>query len=453
MRYTEELQWILDKPGTMLRNWDEKIRENIAFVHALGLKCDGVGWSRLDLADPRTAEIFEKISAFCANNGWRARCIYTRRYAEVESDWFELVPSSFGDNTPADRIETAAENGEQVQTRVIRAFHEMRGGPKSWGSELFVPERFRDFCVRNGYDLDFCWAQDIGKYEAEQYFHVYGKKRIPRVAVDFDLRNSPDRIRAAGGWLPRIAEVFQELQIIDLPDCYLAEDLPEQGIAYVHIPRTNSCTGRNTILIHRDTAEILLREKVLSAQALRPAPVVDQLPGGYVLQETQPIPRPTGAFMDEMLAKYEQLKHKKRPVRMVTEKETLRILRSAKKARKEDFRKAMPKAKAQELGESAYCAMTPYYLISDGGYLSDEYILLPYDRAVAENHEFHQQLEAEELLEEKPEGVVIAKCPDGDAVLLQSDGCVIRFSHEAPEATGQWPGLAQFFTDAINAQG
>jgi hypothetical protein len=56
----------------------------------------------------------------------------------------------------------------------------------------------------------------------------------------------------------------------------------------------------------------------------------------------------------------------------------------------------------------------------------------------------------EEMLETKPDGIVIAKCPDGDNILLCSDGKVIRFSHEEPVATEEWISLAQFFADAIN---
>ena len=76
--YFEELLWILDKPGTTIHNQDEKFRENIEFVHSLDLKCDSVGWCKLDLANPKTDAIFAKISAFCKENGWRARCLYTR---------------------------------------------------------------------------------------------------------------------------------------------------------------------------------------------------------------------------------------------------------------------------------------------------------------------------------------------------------------------------------------
>ena len=57
---------------------------------------------------------------------------------------------------------------------------------------------------------------------------------------------------------------------------------------------------------------------------------------------------------------------------------------------------------------------------------------------------------AKELLEIKPDGIVIAKCPDGDKILLCTDGKVIRFSHEEPVATEEWVSLAQFIADAIN---
>lgn len=50
MKYTEELLWILDKPGMAVYEMDEKFRENIAFVHSLGLKSIalvGVDWTWL----------------------------------------------------------------------------------------------------------------------------------------------------------------------------------------------------------------------------------------------------------------------------------------------------------------------------------------------------------------------------------------------------------------------
>lgn len=452
MNYTEELLWILDKPGTPLQNQDEQFQENIAFVHSLGLKCDCVGWCKLDLSDPRTPEVLNRISEFCNENGWHARGLYSRQYVDVESDWYELVPTDFKENTPCDRIETVTEDGKKTYTRVIRAFHEMSPIPKRWGDEIYVPERFRNFCIQNRLDdLEFCWVKDKGKYEAEQYFHVYGKHLIPEIAVDFGLRKADKgRLKAVGGWLPAVDDIFHEMQQINLPDCYLAEKMPEAGIVYSYIPRTFSCAGRHSILIHKDIAQKLLRDKIMPMSALRPVPMADTLPGGYILKETQMIERPAISYRNGMLSEYEKLKQTERPVRMVSEKEALKILRSSKKERGEDFSKAMPQARAESLLNTEYCPVTPYYRITNGGYLSDEYELLSYERATDENDEFHKSLEFEELLAEKPTGVVIAKCPDGDRILLCVDGTVIRFSHEAPEILEQWPSLAQFIVDTIN---
>ncbi len=418
MKYTEQLDWILDKQAPKKGIWDEEsARENIDFVHSLGLKCDCVGWSKLNLEDSRVPEIFEKIRAFCTGNGWKARCIYTRSYVDVESDWFRLASSYLKDSTPAQSIQALTDSGDPIQVRNIRAFHEFSPDPKSWGGQLFVPERFRDACIRHNLDLEFCWAKDVGKYEAEQYFHVYGTHLLPGIATAQDIRDSRERLRAAGGWLGKLADVFHTLQMVTLPDCYLAQDLPKSGIVYAHIPTTSVSAGRYALLIHKDIARLLLKEKALPAGSLQPAPVVTALPGGYIYQETQPIPRPSRAYRDKLLADYEKQKATPRPARQMTEKEALKLLRSAKKERKADFQKAMAKSAAQALLESPHSPVVPYYLVADGGYLSDEYRLLPYTQALAENTAFHNLLQAEELLEEKPNGILIAQCPDGDAVL------------------------------------
>lgn len=187
MKYTEELLWILDKTETPFQNKEEKWEENIAFVHSLGLKCDCVGWCKLDLSNPRTPEILNSISLFCQEKHWEARGIYTREYVDIISDWYEVVPSYFKDNTLCDSMETVTETSEKISTDVIRAFHELTPAPKiGWGAGICFPERFRNFCIQQGLeDIKFCWAKDKGKYEAEQYFHVYPKQQIPQIAVDF----------------------------------------------------------------------------------------------------------------------------------------------------------------------------------------------------------------------------------------------------------------------------
>ena len=452
MKYSEELLWILDKPGTTLWNQDDWFRVNIEFVQSLGLKCDCVGWCKMDLSHPRTPEILNSISIFCKENGWRARCLYTRKFVELESDWYELVPTYFKDNTPCGRIETITKNNGKVYTRVIRAFNELSPTPKKWGEDIYVPERFRNFCIQNNLDdLDFCWAKDKGKYEAEQYFHVYGKQLVPQIAVGDDLKSTNVKlISAAGGWLPEIVNIFHELQQVNLQDCYLADDLPDSGIAYIYIPRTFSRIGRHAILLHKDIVQSLLKEKVLPLFALRPAAVVKSLPGGYSLKQTQVIERPTSQFMTMLFMECEKLKSTVRPIRMVSEKDALKILRLAKKERKEDFQKGLPKSKSGTLLHTDYSVLIPYYSVANGCFLSDEYEFLSSMNAMNENIKFQERISREDLLDIKPEGIVIGRCPNGDVILLCNDGKVIRFSHEGPVAVEQWPTLAQFFVDAIN---
>ena len=62
------------------------------------------------------------------------------------------------------------------------------------------------------------------------------------------------------------------------------------------------------------------------------------------------------------------------------------------------------------------------------------------------------ELEKEELMEEKPHGVVFAKCPDGDATLLLDTGEVVRFNHEAPEVWEKWESLAEFFEENLTCE-
>ena len=133
---------------------------------------------------------------------------------------------------------------------------------------------------------------------------------------------------------------------------------------------------------------------------------------------------------------------------VVTEKDALKLLRKAKK--EGQLGKKLAKAKAEALAGTAYGPLLPYYLITGGGYLSDEYKLLTVPESQMETAEFYQALEKEELLAVKPEGLVICTCANGDKVLLLHDGTVIRFSHEAPEVCEQWQSLPQFIVDAIN---
>ena len=452
MKYIEDVHWILDKPGTTIHNQDEQFKENIAFVHSLGKKCDCVGWSNLRRDDPQAEEILQKIAAFCKEKGWSARGLYTREYADFDADWFEIDGAYFKDNTVGEYISVPAQDGGTAKICSIKAYRELTVAPKSWGRRLYVPERFYKTYRESGMTgLDFCWAKDTGKYAAQQYFEIFGTERIPQVAVAWDLKNQDLRkLGTDGGWLPRLGEVFARWTQLNLPYCYRKEDMPAGGIAYAYIPSTFSCCGLYQVLVHKDVAQQLLQEKAIPTGALKPVPVLDVIPSGYTLRATSICPRPTREYMEQSLLNYDILKKKDRPLWQISEKDALRVLRKVKTDRKEDFGKKLSKAKAEVLTETKYAPMLPYYLIANGGQLSDEYRLLSLDESDTATSEFRNILESEELLEDKPDGIVICACANGDWVLLLRDGTVIQFSHEVPEITEQWPSLAQFIVDAIN---
>ncbi len=454
MKTIETLLWILDKfdnNGKMMFD-DDKIQQNIDFVHSLGLKCDSVGWNKLSLQSKQADEILTSIEVFCKESGFKARGYYSKSYTDYTSDWFVLEPGTFKDNTLCDYVEYENDQGERIGMSSIRAYHELHASPKWWGNDIYVPERFRDACVRHNItDVDFFWVKDKGKYKAEQYFYLFGNRQIPVIAVRRGGEIMFDRktIEDIGGYLPRIADIFYDIKI-SLQDCYLENEMPDCMIANAFFPRTYLAGGQNRFLIHKSFANILLNERAISSSDLFPAMLVKEVPGGYSVEKTSVQERPSAEFFKKSIQEYERLKSTERPSRAFSEKEALSVLRSAKTERKGDFRKSISKELIPVVSSSDYSRILPYYKIANGGYLSDEYELLSYEEAAAENSAFAEALNKEEQLEEKLHGLVFAKCIDGDKVLLGANGNVFRFSHEVPEVTEEWNSLAQFFVDAVS---
>ena len=441
MQVKEELSWILDQ-----KNVNEKDRKkNIDFVHSLGKKCDSVGWSDLDMSGPEAPEILDAIKAFCKKNGWISRGIYQRTYTDYSSDWYELKFRCYNDNSWADTIKVTGNNGEELSLAAIKAYYETDSAPKKWNG-LCVPERFRNAIIKNNIGgVDFCWVQDKGKYDAEQYFFIYPEKYIARVACNKGIsKNNFLRIGALGGSLPKIVSVFDELTYITIQDCYLLEDMPENGIVYVYYPRSYSYGGRDKILIHKSIAEILLKEKAISKKDISPACVVEKCPKGYILDKNCVKPKPVKEYIEKSLIDYENIKKANRPKRKISGTDALKLLRKAKSQRKDEFGK---KIKAETSAE--YELLLPYYQVADGGILSDEYEFLSYERSIKSREEFFEYLKKEELFKNKPDGKSFALGADGDYIILKKDGKVIRFSHEAPEITNSWQSVHEFMVSAI----
>ncbi len=108
MNKHEEILWILDRPYAEVEELqrkypnrkeylphiytyeEEKYKQRIDFAHSLGLKCDSVGWCKLNLDRPDAGNILGKIEDFCQQRAWFARGYYSCRYDGFESDWYEI---------------------------------------------------------------------------------------------------------------------------------------------------------------------------------------------------------------------------------------------------------------------------------------------------------------------------------------------------------------------------
>ena len=462
MRVKEILTWRVENTdhAEYYENIDywgnsECFQDCIDFVLSIGKKCDSVGWSELDMDEPDADEVLDKIRDLCKKPNWRAVGCYERTYEDFDSDWYELKATSFKENTMLDVNTVEADTGSKLYFEVISAFHEIDVAPKE-SHYMCVPDRFRKACIKNGItNVDFCWIKDKGRYEAEQYFYIFPRVTIPRIIYDRSITTNmgtdqTEKFKALGGYLPKIASIISKIEYFELQDCYLKEDMPSGGIACVYCSDTHDFCGRRVILIHKDTAEMLLKEKALKPANLVPVCVVDKCPAGYELDPTDVFPRPTKQYMESCFKSYEKLMSKGRPEYVVKESDALKFLKRIKRKRTGEFNKKISKKNAEKISDAIYNSILPYYLVCDGGLLSSEYTFLSYDESLNATKEFFEDLENEELITEKPKGVVIATCADGDAVLFTDKKEVIRVSHEVPEIICLWQNLAKFFADALN---
>ena len=457
MKYKEKLSWILDvvdENGKVSYGDDDKYKVNIDFVHSLGQKCDCVGWSMLDVGAQYADDILAKTEEFCRKNGWYARGWYERQFTETGSGWFELDAPDVNDY---DYIDHGDDTIFAIRGYKSKGVHIM----KKWNERgIVVSTRAKEALIRGeiAEESDFYPVPDIGRYAADEYYFFFPKEYFTHAGFgrfhfeDAKWKNgnvtdkyNMERMQALGGKLPRLAEGFYDLNV-DVQEVYPRRELPKSGFAYTNMP-----TGyvNFTIIVSEKTAKILLDAKVISEKMLIPVVIYDEIPAGYEEKTGKPFERFLPDVAERLYKEKEALRKKKRPERKVTDKDALKLLRKAKTERKEDFAKRLKKEACEALTGGEYAALAPYYSVANGGEICDEYRFLAYEEAKSETAEFFAELEKEELMEEKPHGVVFAKCHDGDAVLLLAGGKAARFSHEAPEFIDEWSSLAEFFEEGI----
>lgn len=449
MSYTETLIWRLDSSAHGAK-FEADLEKGADFVRSLGLESEGIGWCEVDLSTPKCDEMLDQIGRFCKQTGMKAKGHYTRKYCAADSEWYRLKFDVFRAHETSDTFETVKDaRGKDMQLEKVRAYT-LTGGFKESQSQHCVPASFVDACAANGFnDLRFCWLRDVGRYAGTQYFAVLPEERAERVMGSFGYQwksSSPALMRLKpmyktmvklGGKLPKLAEIFGELDIC-LPNSYQRDDMPYTNFAYAYVPQSG--LPKNDLLIDRQAAEKLIACGALHEDQLEPVCVCDAPISGYTVKKTAEKPFPTDAVLAERMDEYKSYISKEHPPRTISEKEAVKLFKITKTERPEDFEKPLPKKRRDELTDTEFAPLIPYYSVCGSGYLSDEFRLLDISEA---------KDETARLNELGIDGTAIVECGDTDMVLLTQNGKVVQIERDEPEIINSWDSLAAFFVYAM----
>ena len=452
----ETLMWILDyvdQSGAKINTGEKGYARNRDFAHSIGLKSDTVGWMEMNLSAVDYINVLEKAKAFCKENSCELRGYYRCAPDYRESDWYILKLPFF--KFYPDFDDFIDENGQNIRIAALPAYNEGPDLLHNYASERFI-EIYKKYNMKG---LKFCWVRDTGKYASKQYFNIFGEHYISKAAQPFELNYRSERKKkladffikdkisekydAIGGALPEIYGYFRDLTVY-APNYYPKNEMPESGFAFF----SESRFSHPQMLVHRNEAEILIREKIISTKNLEPALFYQDVPFSHKELPAVPFSVPGDKLISSRNAVYENFITIERPVRKATEKQALSILRKAAKQHAEYIDKKIPKQKADEISNTEFAFLVPYYLVTAGGSISDEYHFLQYEQAVEFNSEFQNDMANDDYAREiLPKGIVFGACADGDLILHLDDGKVVRVNHEQPEVLEEWPSVAQFIFD------
>lgn len=450
MNYTEALIFSILSSAHGAK-FEEDLEKSAEFIRSLGLESEGIGWCEVDLSAPETDKMLDQIGRFCKQSGMKAKGHYIRKYRAADSEWYRLKFDVFRDHETSDTFETVKNaRGEDMELEKVKAYTLTDGGFRESLSQHCVPASFMDACIANNFnDLRFCWLRDVGRYAGTQYFAVLPEKRVEQVMGDFNygwkssssalmkLKPMYKTMVKLGGKLPKLAEVFGGLTI-SLPNSYLRADLPNANFAYAYV--SQHFLLKNDLLIRKEAAEKLIACGALHEDQLEPVCVCDAPISGYTVKKTAEKPFPTDAVLAERMDEYKSYISKEHPPRTISEKEAVKLFKITKTERPEDFEKPLPKKRRDELTDTEFAPLIPYYSVCGSGYLSDEFRLLDISEA---------KDETARLNELGIDGTAIVECGDTDMVLLTPNGNVVQIERDEPEIINSWDSLAAFFVYAM----
>lgn len=453
MEFRESISVIVD--GRVPHNYTE----SIAFMKELGLKCDCVGWTYIELDSEEKFELIKRMRKKADEQKVKLRCQgYQKKLVGKDADWFFLRP----------RTEVKGDDREweesEYGTSTIKGYKLPKGSHVIEIVNLIgASEKFIGVCRELKLTgVDFMWVTDRGKYDAAPYFYIVPEKAFCRGIDGYgdDFRKPKSKLSPGyrkfllncrqvdsdGSHMEELASLFDQFQYPTVPMMVDRNCAPDTDFAFYGA----------SILIRKPAVEALIAKGVLKWVDLEPATYFDEEKHSRLIYEYTPEEYMPDFIKEKHASAYEKWKMKKRTPFNPKEKDALKLMRSAKKELPEYYNKPLKKAIIENLTETPYAPMLPYYKISNGCAINDEIDILPYEDVEEATAEFMEDLQAEELImEDMPElmqSVAIGTTANGDTILLKKDGTVLRYDHEDPYLSGGWDSLHSFFFEEIEVE-
>ena len=445
MRFEEKIHWIAD--GLDKR---DEYEQTVQFVRNFGLKCDSVGWTKTTIDCDEKLQLLREIRDAADNCKARLRCVYEKQILAAEIDWYFLSPCWELKDDDYDRKRIDLE--EAFYTEIVKGYRVPSSVHCfSIGRNVGVSQDFVDVCEQNGLTgSSFIWIEDSGKYASRPFFSVVpeyfvqrattGGKLLEGTHIRMEMLRQTD---AEGGNLEFLKGIFDELQFVYVPVLIDPEHMPDADFAYTMNDGMNCM-----LLVRKSAAEKLIAEGVLTPKDLNPALYFDEKKHSELIREYECVETIPKAFAEKQRQAYEVYLTKTKPVFQPKEKDALKLLKEAKRENKVLFGKAWKKELA-----SGLAVLAPYYAVANGGALSDEIEYFSVEEVKKETDIFLDELHTDEqLASDMPEltdSVVIGKAANGDYILLETGGRVIRLDHEDPYLSQQWENVHSFFYETI----
>ncbi|MBQ8586336.1 MAG: hypothetical protein IJ452_08670 [Butyricicoccus sp.] len=443
-RYTVDVHWNPDFSGLQ---GEVGYAASRAFARELGCRSDSVGWAHKENVTP---EFMDELEGMTQKTGAELRGGMGIYLSEpLESGWYRLhMEYGAEDGWAWERFRWEEYPEEKPVIRQFKSYLAAPAYPIMAGIHdevCYVPEHVKT-ALQNlcGDAVDFLWLEDIGRYEAVQYYNLLPKTMLKSCLGGFDCVKAPCRgARTAaaacfGETAARLSRLFGEL-MISLEFGVYRSWLPDSGITGF-IKNTENV---RELLLRQDIRNGLIAAGVCKESDFEPLRVFeDDDPCACDWPEVEGcLPVVPEVVRSELERRHAKLMKKKRPKRTATEKTALKALRLLKKEDPGNFGKRIPPAVSEQL---TVPQLLPYYKLSNG-FSFAEYDIFRAEELTEKTAELLQMQESENFALD--DLVAAFGYSDGEWLLLLTDGRVVRYAVGDPLWIAEWPTLAMFMQE------